>query len=390
MTSMITASPGLRDALPGAVGPAVGTLPHSASGSTPRRRSRFPGTGSPGPDPTGSGGPRVRWAGSDPALAALVRDHAAAAGLDLVAGPADPACVGTVIDAAALADGALGPVARPARGCRPPLLVVTASPDVPAAVWREALEVGARAVLTLPAGSEELLSRLAELSRPRAGSLLVGVVGACGGAGASSFAARLAGAARKHGPVTLIDADPLGGGTDLLVEAPPLDGIRWRDTTGLGPDDGEALRAGLPLVDEVHLLVAGEHPGPEEDALPPVLSALAALGGTVVVDLAVELVPAVAEHLHQLLVVVPATDHAVRSAARRLRAWQLPGGLARAVVRRRGPLGPRDVCEDLALPLAASFRDSPHGAVPLLDVRRRGADRTARELMAQLCEGTGR
>ena len=69
---------------------------------------------------------------------------------------------------------------------------------------------------------------------------------------------------------------------------------------------------------------------------------------------------------------------------RRLREWSPPAGLTRAVVRRGGGLSPADVAEDLALPLAASFRDSPRGAVPLLDVRRRGADRAARELLAEL------
>src|SRR5699024_1451519 len=152
-----------------------------------------------------------------------------------------------------------------------------------------------------------------ELARPRSSALLLGVVGGCGGAGASSFAARLAAAARVAGPVTLVDADPLGGGADLLVEAPVREGIRWQEATGLGADDGEALRAGLPVVDGVHLLVAGEGPGAAEQTLPPVLSALAPLGGTVVVDLGPELVPAAAEHLHRLLVVVPSCDHAVRA-----------------------------------------------------------------------------
>src|SRR5699024_6427160 len=177
---------------------------------------------------------------------------------------------------------------------------------------------------------------------------------------------------------TLIDADPLGGGADLLVEAPVRDGLRWQEATGLGPDDGEALRAGLPRVDAVHLLVAGEGPGPTEQSLPPVLSALAVLDGTVVVDLGPALVPAAAEHLDRLLVVVPSSDHAVRATQRRLGTWQPPGDLAHAVVRRSGPLGPGEVCADLGLPLAVSFRDSPRGTVPLLDVRRRGSDRAAR------------
>ena len=419
MTSTITSSSEARGSVPGLTGPAVPTEPGSRGGSTPRRRrSRFPDPAGRGPAPSSSGRPVAWWAGSDDASREAVRDHATAVGLELVDAPghltgagastlhahghstsspgerradgdsadgsgvADPVC--TVVDAAAVA-GAEGSIGHG----RAPLLVVTRAAEIPAEVWRGALAAGAHAVLSLPAGSEELLSHLAELARPRASSLLVGVVGGCGGAGASSFAARLAAAAGPHGSATLIDADPLGGGTDLLVEAPPLDGIQWQDTVALGPEDGEALSAGLPQVDEVRMLVAGQAAGPDAHTLPPVLSTLSPLGGTVVVDLSPSLVPVAADHLQQLLVVVPATDHAVRAASRRLRAWRLPRTLVHLVVRRSGPLDPREVAEDLALPLAASFRDSPRGAVPLLDVRRRGADRAARQLMARLHDEAG-
>ncbi|HEX7352960.1 hypothetical protein [Brachybacterium sp.] len=383
MTSTIIPSSSGQAGVPGLVGAAVPTESTPGGESTPRRRrSRFPDPGSALPASASATRPAVRWTGSDTSLRELVRDHATAVGLDLVESSADTAVVCMATDTAALLADARTPV-RP----RTPLLVVTDEPEVTPAAWARALEAGARAVLRLPSGSEELLSRFAELARPRSASLLLGVVGGCGGAGASSFAARLAAAARPLGAVTLIDADPSGGGVDLLVEAPSLEGISWQETADLGPDDGEALRAGLPAVDEVRLLVSGQGPGPRVQALPPVLSALAPLGGTVVVDLAESWVPAAAEHLDLLLVVVPATDHAVRAAARRLRSWQVSGGRARLVVRRSGPLSPREVVEDLALPLAAAFRDSPRGSVPLLDVRRRGADRAARELLAGLEAG---
>ncbi|WP_394216783.1 hypothetical protein [Brachybacterium vulturis] len=383
MTRTISTSPAARVAVPGLVDAAVPTEPsHRPDGTPQRRRSSFPAPERAAAAPAAAGRPAAWWAGTDEMLRELVLDHATAVGLDLLDGPGEAATVCTVTDAAGLAAGY-----RSSGRDGSPLLVVADAPDVPTAVWSAALTAGARAVLPLPAGSDEFLSRLAELARPRSTALLLGVVGGCGGAGASSFAARLAAAARAQGPSTLVDADPLGGGTDLLVEAPALEGIRWREAADLGPGDGEALHAGLPRVDEVRLLVAGEDPGPTEQTLPPVLSALSALGGTVVVDLGPALVPAAAEHLDQLLVVVPATDHAVRATARRLRSWQLPSGLAHAAVRRSGPLGAGEVCEDLGLPLAASFRDCPRGTVPLLDVRRRGADRAARELMARLGAG---
>lgn len=354
-----------------------------------RGRSRFPLA----PVPAGSadGMHRALWAGPDAALRELVADHATAAGLELV-DEADPGPIAVqLMDAAALvtAPGTAGFRSRGASVAAgaPPLLVVTSEQVVTTSAWRSALASGARALLQLPADSEQLLSHLSELSRPRSDSTVIGVVAGHGGAGASSFAARLAAAARPDGPVVLVDGDPLGGGLDLLVEHGGAAGVAWSDLEGLGSQDGTALREGLPVVDEVALLVAGDGPGPQASALSRALTALAPGGGTVVVDLSASLVAAAAEHLDRLLLVTTATDHAVRATARRLDIWPLPAGLVSVVVRRQGPLHPGDIAADLSLPLAAAFRDSPAGTVPLLDVRRRGADRSARVLLQGLRDG---
>ena len=354
-----------------------------------RGRSRFPLA----PVPAGSadGMHRALWAGPDAALRELVADHATAAGLELV-DEADPGPIAVqLMDAAALvtAPGTAGFRSRGASVAAgaPPLLVVTSEQVVTTSAWRSALASGARALLQLPADSEQLLSHLSELSRPRSDSTVIGVAAGHGGAGASSFAARLAAAARPDGPVVLVDGDPLGGGLDLLVEHGGAAGVAWSDLEGLGSQDGTALREGLPVVDEVALLVAGDGPGPQASALSRALTALAPGGGTVVVDLSASLVAAAAEHLDRLLLVTTATDHAVRATARRLDIWPLPAGLVSVVVRRQGPLHPGDIAADLSLPLAAAFRDSPAGTVPLLDVRRRGADRSARVLLQGLRDG---
>lgn len=323
----------------------------------------------------------MRWAGADASLRELVRDHVGAMGMQLSETSSEAsACL--VVDATALERHE-----HPPRSERVPLLVVTTDEEIPRELWERALTAGARAVLPLPAGSEGFLSQLAELARPRAVSRVIGVAGGCGGAGASSFAARLAAAARRHGSAVLIDADPLGGGLDLLVEDPVTTGIGWADVSGLGPDDGQALRDGLPRVDDVRLLTARDHVGPTPESLVRVLTALRPVGSTVVVDLADDLVSVCAEHIDDLLLVVPTSDHGVRAAARRLHTWHVPDAVARVIVRRRGPLTAAEVSQDLALPLAASFRDSPASTIPLLDVRRRGADRAARRLMAQWHEG---
>lgn len=371
----ITPAPGVLDS--GARALPTGSAP----GSPGRRPARFPGASSPSPTSADGAPPRALWIGADPALHELVRDHATAVGIDLLDAPGDAAPRCLVIDDVELG----GPGAPPSPG-RLPLLVVTSQTEVARALWERALAAGARAVLPLPGSSEELLSQLAELARPRAATTVIAVAGGCGGAGTSSFAARLAAAARPCGPVVLIDADPLGGGLDLLVEGTDAVGISWEDVAGLGPDDGIALRDGLPRIDEIGLLGSRAQLGPEPNALSRVLSALAPLGGTVVVDLADDLVPVAAEHADHVLLVVPASDHAVRAAARRLRTWHLPDAITEIVVRRRGPLTPTEVADDLALPLATSYRDGPRGAVPLLDVRRRGADRAARRLLQRLLE----
>ena len=354
----------------------------------PRPRSRFPRPQAPQRPEDGSvqeRGTCALWVGPAGPLRELAHDHATAVGLELVdAGSTNVSTVAVVLAQAEppLADD-LPTIPEAA------LLMLTDAPTISQEQWRSALENGARAVLRLPAESDSLLTHLARAARPRRRSLLLGVVGGCGGAGASSLAARLAAAATRHGNALLVDADPLGGGLDLLVEAPQHPDVGWQDVATVGSTDGEALRQALPVVDEVRLLVAGDGPGPDPSGLEHALHALEPAGGTVVVDLSPALVPVAAAHLDRLLIVVPATDHAVRAAARRLRQWALPHGLSSVAVRRRGPLSPSEVATDLRLPLAMSFRDSAPGAVPLLDVRRGGADRACRSFLTALLAAGG-
>lgn len=268
-----------------------------------------------------------------------------------------------------------------AEGMRSRLAVLIPDGSHDVDVWRAALTRGASAVVSLPSQSDELLALLTEHARPRRSTRMIGIVAGCGGAGASSFAARLAAAARAHGPVVLVDADPTGGGLDTLIEAPPLRGVSWTDIAATGSTDADALRESLPQIDDVRLLCTHEDgPTVDEASLDRALAALSLAGGAVVVDLAPTLVPAAAAHLDELLLLSPCSDHAVRAAQRRQASWRgspLRSGL---VVRRRGDLHPQDVAADLRLPLLGTFRDSP-GAVPLLDVRRGGADRLCRQLL---------
>lgn len=329
--------------------------------------------------PAADGG-TVAWFGGPAALRTLAADHVDALGAQLVdVGPDDPA--------PAIGLGSLAVLAR--RGARAGgaslagvTIALGAAGEIAEEHWRACLELGVRAVVRLPEDSARLLDLLAAALRRASRALVIGVVGGCGGAGASSLAARLAGAATRGGaPTVLVDADPLGGGLDVLVEAAGMPGARWEDVGHLGGDDGATLRDGLPVVDGVRLLVAGHGAWPTPEQTVAVLGALAPLAGTVVVDLGPLHVDAVLDTLDHLVLIVPATDHAVRSTGRRLRAWRAQPEQTRLVVRRRGRLAPGEVAESLGLGLAAAFRDGGKQLVPLLDVRRRGADAVCTRLL---------
>ena len=118
--------------------------------------------------------------------------------------------------------------------------------------------------------------------------LVIAVVGASGGVGASTLAAALARrlAERGEAPV-LVDADLTGGGLDVTVGAEHLAGLRWPDLTELrGGVDGPALLRALPLDRGVRLLSARRPRDPEgrpdEAARLAVHDALARLGPVVI------------------------------------------------------------------------------------------------------------
>lgn len=102
--------------------------------------------------------------------------------------------------------------------------------------------------LVLPDGAAELLGRIRSLSITRRARVL-GVVGARGGAGASSLAAVLARACAGAGlSVALVDLEIDRGGIDLLIGVEHEPGLRWADlgsdVGGFTPGD---LSASLPV-----------------------------------------------------------------------------------------------------------------------------------------------
>lgn len=127
-------------------------------------------------------------------------------------------------------------------------------------MWRMAVEMGAENVLLVPAHAQAI-GDILSVSRegpPRHGRI-VAVIPGSGGVGASTVSLAVAQLAVKRGVKTLvIDADPFGGGLDLLAGVEDESGIRWDaliDAHGRLP--APALEDSLVRVAGVSLLSFG-------------------------------------------------------------------------------------------------------------------------------------
>ncbi|MGW5619318.1 septum site-determining protein Ssd [Streptomyces olivaceus] len=229
-------------------------------------------------------------------------------------------------------------------------------------VWQRAVEIGADHVLMLPDGEQWLVDRIADVTegvgRP---ALTVGVIGGRGGAGASTLACALAVTSAREGKRSLlVDADPLGGGLDVLLGGETADGLRWPAfAASRGRVGGGALEASLPELHSLRVLSwdRGDCVAVPPPAVRAVLAAARRRGGTVVVDLPRRIDDGVAEVLSQLdvgLLVVPAELRAVAAAGRVATAVGMVLRDLRVAV--RGPyasgLDDREVARLLGLPLA--------------------------------------
>jgi secretion/DNA translocation related CpaE-like protein len=147
----------------------------------------------------------------------------------------------------------------------------------------------------------------------------IGVLAGCGGAGASVFAAVLAGcAAARAGRAFLIDCDPVGGGIDVLLGCERAAGSRWSQVRLRGGRlDPAVLRDCLPSWNEVSVLAVDSPDSLDPAALGQIAEA-AAQAGPVVLDIARWPSPARAAALSQCdltVLVTPAQVRAVTAAA---------------------------------------------------------------------------
>jgi secretion/DNA translocation related CpaE-like protein len=286
--------------------------------------------------------------------------------------------------AAAVARGAL-----PRRGG----ILVAADGEPDRACWQAALDLGARRIFMLPADDCDLVSELRDVSQQgQPGCRVLAVVGGCGGAGASTLAAGLALMAAGTGPTVLIDADPLGGGLDVLLGAEQAAGLRWPDLLGTrGRLDPAAFAAALCQVSGLAVLAHGRGRvrAPDVETVEAVLDAARRAFATVVVD-----VPRVLDHGAALLldaaagvvVVTPAEVRAVAATANLLathaeRLWRPllvvrdPGGAR---------LSAREVGDSLGVDVAASLPAEP--AVALAAHRGEPPTRRAGTALVRVCQ----
>lgn len=238
--------------------------------------------------------------------------------------------------------------------------------------WQQGVALGVEHVVTLPEAERWLIDRLADggegVSRNGA---IVAVVGAGQGAGASTLAATLAlTAAVRSLRVVLIDADPLGGGLDVLLGIEDVPGARWADLADTrGRLSATALEQALPRASGVAVLSWGRD-GPEHatpDAVGAVLDAAIRAFDLVLVDLPRDLGAtgeAVLSRTRDVLLVTVNHVRAAAGAARLLRVLQSRCSAVSLVVR----LQPKGVDEEalhsaLRLPVAGSLPFVPGLAV---------------------------
>lgn len=289
-----------------------------------------------------------------------------------------------------------------ARLPRRPRVVVVDRADTPAGPWEAAQLLGAEHVAVLPAAEPWLVDRFAERHRPAERGRVLAVVGGRGGSGASVLAGGLAVTAVRSGLRTLlVDADPLGGGLDLVLGWEQVDGLRWPALAGTeGRVDPPALIQALPHRGDLVLLSFSRDdllavPG---EAMAATLDAARRGRDLVVVDLPRHLDEAAVLALQsadRALLVVPAELRAIAAAAR-VCATVTPHCENLAVVVRGpapGRLKARDVARGLGLPLAGTLRPEPRicgalerGEAPTADGRGPLADLCAR-LVREFCPG---
>ncbi|MEO3743716.1 septum site-determining protein Ssd [Plantactinospora sp. B5E13] len=260
-----------------------------------------------------------------------------------------------------------------ARLPRRPRVVVVGRTEQTDVGWEVAELIGAEHVALLPAAEPWLVDRFGEglvVGRGGVGgpARIVAVIGGRGGAGASVLAGGLAVTAARLGLRTLlVDADPLGGGLDLVLGWEQVEGLRWPALTEAdGRVDAPALVRALPGRGDLVMLSwdRGDPLALPTEAMAATMDAGRRGRDVVVVDLPRQLDdPAVIalQSADQAFILVPAELRATAAAARVAAVAGLHCPNLSVIVRGPAPgrLKPREVARALDLPLVGTLRPEP-------------------------------
>lgn len=246
-------------------------------------------------------------------------------------------------------------------------VVLACRGEIPEWLFAVSPRLGSENVVQLPVAEAWLVDRFAD--RPdRPDGRLLAVIGGRGGAGASILAGGLAVTAVSAGHRTLLlDADPLGGGLDLLLGWEMVDGLRWSALAGAGGRvDPPTLLNALPKRGDMVLLsfARDEAPAVPAEAMAVTIDAARRGRDVIIADLPRQLDDAsvlALQSADRAVLIVPAELRAAAAAARVAQTVQMHRADLDLVVRGPAPgrLKPRDVANALGLPLAGTLRPEP-------------------------------
>ncbi|WP_328478863.1 CpaE-like family protein [Actinoplanes sp. NBC_00393] len=255
-----------------------------------------------------------------------------------------------------------------ARLPRRPRVILICRDDSAERTWEISSLIGAEHVAVLPTAEPWVVDQLTERPGPAATARTIAVIGGRGGAGASILAAGLATTAVRAGHQTLlVDADPLGGGLDMVLGWEEVTGLRWRELTDTnGRVEPRSLIRALPRRGGLVLLTFDrkELLGIPAEAMAATLDAARRGRDVIVADLPRHLDDAAVLALQaadQTLMVVPAELRAAVAAARTAATVAFHCENLAVVVRGPAPGGlrAREIAEALRLPLAGTLRPEP-------------------------------
>ncbi len=264
-------------------------------------------------------------------------------------------------------------------------VVLAGRGDLPRPVWDAARRLGMEHVVTLPTAEAWVVDRFAERPPATKAGRVLAVIGGRGGAGASILASGLAiTAVMARHRTLLIDADPLGGGLDLVLGWENVDGLRWSSLARAGSQAKPGpLLDSLPHRGDLVLLSFSRDQGAfvPSDAMAATLDAGRRGRDVIIVDLPRHLDDAsvlALQEADRAVLIVPAELRAAAAASKVVRMIRTHRSDLSLVVRGPAPgkLRAREVAKALRLPLAGTLRPEPalcqaieRGDAPILDGR---------------------